>query len=207
MIDIDEQVAPRDVAVDATGTRSVLAWLMVVGGAIGAAASGILTYDKIKLLQDPEAQLACALNAWVDCGRVVSSSESSLLGFPNTFLGLVGFAVVVTLGVVLLSGARLQEWIWGGLQVGVVLAVALITFLQYTSIFTLVRLCPYCMVVWVVTIPLFVAVTARNLRSWAPTSGFTRLVSNWSLLIVLLWYVAVASVIWFQFGPERLFAS
>ncbi|TNC47109.1 vitamin K epoxide reductase family protein [Mumia zhuanghuii] len=207
MIDIDEQVAPRDGAVDATGTRSVLAWLMVVGGAIGLLASGILTYDKIKLLQNPESSLACTLNAWVDCGGVVSSSQSSIFGFPNTFLGLVGFAVVVTLGVLLLSDVRLPEWMWVGLQVGVVLAIALIFFLQFTSIFTLVKLCPYCMVVWSVTIPLFVAVSARNLRAWAPTSGFTKIVSDWSLLIVLLWYVAVASVIWFQFGPERLFAS
>jgi hypothetical protein len=30
-------------------------------------------------------------------------------------------------------------------------------------------------------------------------------VSNWSVLIVALWYVAVASAIWFQFG-ERLWA-
>ncbi|MFD1824800.1 vitamin K epoxide reductase family protein [Mumia zhuanghuii] len=207
MIDIDEQVAPRDGAVEATGVRSVLAWLMVVGGGIGLIASGVLTYDKIKLLQNPDSQLACTLNPWVDCGGVVSSSQSSLFGFPNTFLGLVGFAVVVTLGVLLLSGTRLPEWMWGGLQVGVVFAIGLITFLQYTSIFTLVKLCPYCMVVWTATIPLFVMVTARNLRSWAPASGFTKLVSNWSLLIVLLWYVAVIATIWFQFGPDRLFAS
>ncbi|WP_370617453.1 vitamin K epoxide reductase family protein [Mumia sp. Pv 4-285] len=207
MIDIDDEVTPRDGAVDATGTRSALAWLMAVGGAIGVLASGILTYDKIKLLENSDAQLACSFNLWVDCGGVVSSSQSSVLGFPNTFIGLVGFAIVTTLGVLLLSGTRLPEWFWVGLQIGVTLAIALIFFLQYTSIFTLMKLCPYCMVVWTVTIPLFVSVTARNLRSWAPTSGFTRFVSNWTLLIILLWYVTVVSVIWFQFGPERLFSS
>ncbi|MGH1561264.1 vitamin K epoxide reductase family protein [Mumia sp. DW29H23] len=206
MIDIDDEVTPRDGAVDATGTRSALAWLMAVGGVIGVLASGILTYDKLKLLENPGANLSCSLNAWVDCGGVVSSSQSSIFGFPNTFLGLVGFAVVTTLGVLLLAGTRLPEWFWAGLQVGVVFAIGLIFFLQYTSIFTLVKLCPYCMVVWTVTIPLFVSVTARNLRSWAPTSAITRFVSNWTLLIVLLWYVAVVSVIWFQFGPDRLFA-
>ena len=207
MIDIEDEVTPRDGSVDATGTASPLAWLMAIGGVIGLAASAMLTYDKIKLLETPGASLACSINPWVDCGGVVSSWQASLFGFPNTFLGLAGFSVVTTLGVLLLSGTRLPEWFWAGLQVGAVLAVALITFLQYTSIYDLVKLCPYCMVVWTVTIPLFVAVTARNLRSWAPTSAVTRFVSNWTLLIVLLWYVAVVSAIWFQFGPERLFAS
>ncbi|KHL18657.1 UNVERIFIED_CONTAM: hypothetical protein LK11_06250 [Mumia flava] len=196
----------RDAASEATGLRSALAWLMVVGGGIGILASSILTYDKLKVAENPDAALACTLNAWVDCGGVVTSSQSSLLGFPNTFLGMIGFAVVVTLGMLLLSGVRLPEWFWVGLQIGVVLAIALITFLQYTSIYTLVRLCPYCMVVWTVTIPLFVSVTARNLRAWRPTWGFSRFVSDWTLLIVLLWYVAVLSLIWFQFGPDRLFA-
>ncbi|KAA1425205.1 vitamin K epoxide reductase family protein [Mumia zhuanghuii] len=206
MIDIDDEVTPRDGAVDATGMRSALAWLMAVGGAIGVLASSILTYDKIALLLDGDKKLACSFNVWVDCGGVVSSSQSSLFGFPNTFLGMIGFAVVTTLGVLLLSGVRLPEWFWVGLQVGVVLAIALIFFLQFTSIFDLYKLCPYCMVVWTVTIPLFVSVTARNLRSWAPTAAITRFVSNWTLLIILLWYVAVVAVIWFQFGPDRLFS-
>lgn len=206
MLDIDDEVTPRDNSVDATGTRSPLAWLLAIGGVIGVIASSILTYDKLELLKDPDAALSCSINAFVDCGGVVSSAQSSIFGFPNTFIGMVGFAVVTTLGVLLLSGTRLPEWFWVGLQVGVVFGIGLIFFLQYTSIFDLVKLCPYCMVVWTVTIPTFVSVTARNLRSWAPRSGFTRFVSNWTLLIILLWYVAVIATIWFKFGPDRLFS-
>lgn len=204
----EERVAPADTRdVDVTGTSSVLAWLMAVGGAIGVLASCILTYDKLEKALHPDSALSCTLNRWVDCGGVVTTDQASLFGFPNTFLGIVGFSVVTTLGVLLLSGTRLPEWFWVGLQVGVVFAIGLVTFLQYTAIFTLFRLCPYCMVVWTVTIPLFVGVTARNLRAWAPRAAVTRFLSNWTLLVVLLWYVAVIATIWFHFGPDRLFAS
>ena len=56
------------------------------------------------------------------------------------------------------------------------------------------------MVVWAVMIPLFVGVTRHSLRLVAPEAGITRLVSNWTVLIVALWYVAVVAAIWFEFG-------
>jgi hypothetical protein len=80
-----------------------------------------------------------------------------------------------------------------------------VTWLQFQSIYRIDLLCPYCMVVWVVMIPLFVYVTACSLRGSAPRSAVTRFVSNWSLLIVALWYVGIASAIWFHFG-DRLWA-
>ena len=95
--------------------------------------------------------------------------------------------------------------VWGGLQVGVLFGIGFVTWLQFQSIYRLDLLCPYCMVVWAVMIPLFVYVTACNLRGIAPQSALTRFVSNWSVLIVALWYIAIASTIWLHFG-ERLWA-
>jgi hypothetical protein len=87
----------------------------------------------------------------------------------------------------------------------VVFGIGFVTWLQYQSIYVLEVLCPYCLAVWLVTIPLFVYVTAAHLRHVAPRSAVSRFVSNWSLLIVALWYVTLASAIWFHFG-ERLYA-
>ena len=33
-------------------------------------------------------------------------------------------------------------------------------------------------------------------------AGVTRLVSNWAVLIIALWYVAVLAAIWFEFGTR-----
>jgi uncharacterized membrane protein len=183
--------------------------LMTIAGAIGLAAAVVLTVDKFTLLQNKidgvDTALSCDFSAFVSCGGVMDSAQAEAFGFPNSIIGIVGFAVVMTLGVMFWSGAPVARWVWTGLQLGCLFGIGFVTWLQYQSIYNLELLCPYCMVVWAVMIPLFVYVTACSLRGIAPQSGVTRFVSNWSVLIVALWYVAIASAIWFQFG-ERLWA-
>jgi hypothetical protein len=65
------------------------------------------------------------------------------------------------------------------------------------SIFVLGTLCPWCMVVWTVTIPMFWAVTLYNLSSGNIPVGvrarkFFRAAYGWVPLITLLSYVVVA---------------
>jgi uncharacterized membrane protein len=174
---------------------------LIITGAISLWASLTLTYDKISLLNaeiDGTAKaLGCDLSAFVSCSSVVSSDQSEAFGFPNTFMGVVGFSVVVTLGVLLASRVAFPRWIWLGLQVGVTFGIAFITWLQYQAIFEIGKLCPWCMVVWAMMIPMFVVVTARVTGS--------RFLRNWTVLISALWIIAVVAVIWFQFG-ETLWA-
>jgi uncharacterized membrane protein len=183
--------------------------LLTIGGAIGLLASFVLSVDKVKLLEDKIAgkstTFSCDLSAFVSCGDVIASPQSSAFGFPNAFIGVLGFAVVLTLGVVWLGGMPVKRWIWAGLQLGSIFGIGFVTWLQFQSIYRIGYLCPYCMVVWAAMIPIFVVVTAGSLRLFAPGSAVTRFVSNWTLLIVALWYVAVAAAIWFEYG-SRLWA-
>jgi uncharacterized membrane protein len=117
-------------------------------------------------------------------------------------MGVAGFAIVVTLGVLLAAGMKLPSFVQVGLWLGTLFGVSFVTWLQYQSIYEIGSLCPYCMVVWAVTIPIFVLVTAWVLRSLHPGAALTRFVNNWSVLIIVLWYVAVASAIWFEFGDK-----
>ncbi len=183
--------------------------LLAVTGAVGLLASFILSVDKVQQLQDQiagkESVFACDFSVWVSCSSVMASPQSEAFGFPNSFLGVIGFAVVLTLGVVWLTGAPVKGWLWGGLQAGAVFGITFVTWLQFQSIYKIGALCPYCMVVWAVMIPLFVGVTRHSLRLVAPDAGITRFVANWNVLIVALWYVAVLAAIWFEFGT-RVFA-
>lgn len=182
-------------------THRGLGIFLAVSGAIGLLGSIMLTIEKFDLLtaeaRGEQIELGCDLNAFVSCSGVIASDQASAFGFPNPLLGLTGFSVVVTLGVLLACGLRFPSWIWGGLQLGVLFGISFITWLQYQSIFVLDRLCPWCMVVWVVMIPMFVLVTARNM------SG--RFLRNWSGLIIALWYIALAATIFVVFG-ETLWA-
>ena len=189
--------------------ETAVGWVMTIGGAIGMFAAFVLSADKGGLLQDQVAgtqkSLACDLSAFVSCSSVIASSESEAFGFPNSFIGIAGFAGVLMLGVLLIAKVELPRFIWAGLQAGVLFGIGFVTWLQYQSIYDIGKLCPYCMVVWTVMIPIFVNVTAANLRRFVPQSAITRFVSNWTLMIVLLWYVVVAAAIWFKFG-ETLWA-
>lgn len=179
-----------------------LALLLLVGGSIGLVASFQLTVDKIELLRDSDATFSCNLNAFVSCSGVMGSPQAEVFGFPNSIIGIAGFSVVVTLGVLSLLGTRLPERVWGGLQLGVIFGVSFVTWLQYQSVFKIGKLCPYCMAVWIVMIPMFVCVTARNARAAAPESKGAALLNDWALLVVLLWLVLIGSAIWFQFGSS-----
>lgn len=184
------------------------ALLLIITGAVGLLASFILSVDKVQQLQDKiagnESVFACDFSVWVSCSSVMASPQSAAFGFPNSFIGVTGFAVVLTLGVVWLSGAQVAGWVWAGLQAGTVFGIGFVTWLQVQSIYKIGSLCPYCMVVWAVMIPLFVVVTRHSLRLRAPDAGVTRFVANWTVLIVALWYVAVLAAIWFEFGTRVL---
>ncbi|MGB9012691.1 MAG: vitamin K epoxide reductase family protein [Aeromicrobium sp.] len=185
-------------------------YLLPITGAVGLIAASILTIDKITLLESKvdgtDAALNCDLSAFVSCSGVMESDQASAFGFANSIIGVIGFAVVLTLGVLVLARVALPRFVWAGLQLGTIFGIGFVTWLQVQSIYEINKLCPWCMVVWIMMIPLFVGVTARNLRSSAPASNVTRFVTNWTPLIVALWYLAVAAAIWFQFGSEQLFA-
>lgn len=179
--------------------------LLAVTGAIGLLAAFILSVDKVQLLNDKiagrDSRFGCDFSVWVSCSSVMDSAQSATFGFPNSFIGVVGFSVVLTLGVVVLAGSPLPNWMWLGLQLGSIFGIGFVTWLQFQSIYRIGALCPYCMVVWAVMIPLFITVTAESLRRFAGGSGLARFFSNWTLLLIALWYIAVAAAIWFKFGP------
>ncbi|MFT4188491.1 MAG: vitamin K epoxide reductase family protein [Aeromicrobium sp.] len=178
---------------------------MTVTGAVALVASIVLTVEKIHLLENPDGTLSCDLSAFVSCGGVVNQWQASVFGPPNTLIGIVGFSVVVTVGVLLASGSPLPRWWWGGLAAGVTFGVGFVTWLQSQSIYVIGRLCPYCMIVWTMMIPLFVVTMGQVLREYRPDAALTRVVNEWRVLIVALWLIVVVSLIWFKFG-ETLWA-
>ncbi len=178
----------------------VLPYLLLIGGIIGVFCAGMLTVEKFHLLQHPGATLGCDINPVVACGSVINTPQASAFGFPNPLIGLVGFAVVATVGAGLLAGAAFKRWFWLGLQVGVVFGVCFVTWLQFQSIFRIGALCPYCMVVWAVTIPIFMYTTLHNMQqghirvrgALAKVSSFARRHHG---DILVLWYLVILGVI------------
>ncbi len=177
---------------------------LVVTAVIGFLASFALSVEKYEKLENPEAVLSCDLNPFFSCGSVMESVQSQIFGFPNQLLGVGAFVFPLFVGVLLLAGVRLPGWIMVGLNVGLALGVVLVMYLFYSSIYVIGVGCPWCIVVWAVTIPSFCAVTARNALAGdfgraAAESTMVRVIAKENVAIAVLWLLIIAACIVVQF--------
>ena len=96
--------------------RKVYATL-TAGGAIGLIASFLQSVEKINLLKHRGNPLACDLNSVFSCSNVLNAKQSSVFGFPNSFLCMVLFTIFMITGLVLLTGGQISRklllWIQG----------------------------------------------------------------------------------------------
>jgi uncharacterized membrane protein len=177
------------------------AWWVLIAGVIGLFASMTLTVEKIKILLNPSYVPSCNINPIVSCGSVMVTPQASLLGFPNPLLGIVGFTVVVVTGVLVVAKVSLPEWYWVGLTVGTLVGAAFVHWLIFQSLYRIGALCPYCMVVWVVTISLLVVVSSIALRPVLESrdSAVLRSLFQWRWSIAALWFTAVFLLIMVRF--------
>jgi uncharacterized membrane protein len=178
----------------------LLPWLLLLGGVLGTAASGILTVEKIARLRDPTYVPSCNLNPILSCGSVMDSAQAEAFGFPNPLIGIAGFAVVTAVGAGLLAGARFRRWFWLGLQAGVTFGVVFVHWLIYQTLYTIGALCPYCMVVWAVTIPIFTYVTLRNVAEGvlplpAPLRRLAAGAAGYHGVALTVWALAMVTLI------------
>ncbi|WP_407109760.1 vitamin K epoxide reductase family protein [Streptomyces sp. DSM 116494] len=176
-------------------------WAMLVTGIIGWLASFQLTLDDWRTLQDPSYVPACNLSPVVSCGSVMSSPQGSLFGFPNMLVGLGAFAAVAALGAAVLSGARPHRRLWLALDAGAFAGVVFVHWLIGQSLYELNKLCPYCVVVWIVTIALFWFVTLHCLeRSWLRLPrGVHGLVRDTQWILLGAWYAVIALLVLTRF--------
>ena len=135
-----------------SGAERGFGWLLIVCGFIGIVACWELISSQIDLLRNSDAQLVCDVSPLVSCGDSLNVWQGNLLGVPNSFIGAIAFGALAAIGAVLLSGARLPRWMWWGLSAGSLGGIAFVIWFLTVSIVTFGKLCPFCMVIWSVTI-------------------------------------------------------
>jgi len=189
--------------------EKVLPWLLIICGTIGLAMAAIITIEKIQLLENPSATFLCDLNPVISCGSVMQSDQANTFGFPNPLIGLAAFPVLIVTGVILLQKLRLKRWYWLGLQAGTTFGVAFCLYLFYQAVYNINALCPYCIVVWIVTITSFWYVTLYNIQKEhvklpRQLIGFGIWLRQHHLDILILWFLVIAFFIikhfWYYFG-------
>lgn len=164
---------------------------------VGLIAAFALTVEKIHQLQFPDESASCDFSVLVQCGKNLESWQGSLLGFPNSLLGLIGWPVVLATAAGLWAGARYANWYWRAFNVVALAAFIFVIWLFSQSVFVLGTLCPWCMVTWLATIPLFWVTTFWTMKHgvWgqkASRTGATLL--SWSSIFILVTILAEALI-------------
>jgi uncharacterized membrane protein len=171
-----------------TKSNRQAAWILIIAGVIGLVAAIELIIQKISVLSDPDFVPNCDINPVLSCGSVINTEQASLFGFPNPVLGVIGFTIVVMFGALLFTGVVLPKAMWLGLNFGALLGMVFVVWLVGQSLYVIGALCPWCMVVWAVTIPIFWQVTTDNLAAKRLNLG-----KSLSEIIVALKWILMAS--------------
>lgn len=179
--------------------RPLSAWWVLGAGVVGLIASVVLTVEKIRTLADASYVPSCNLNPMLSCGSVMATPQASVLGLPNPLIGIAAFTVVAVSGVLAIARVALPSWYWIGLTLGVLAGAIFVHWLIFVSLYRAGALCPYCMVVWAITIPLFVVLASAVFRSRRAGGSVGQVIDRWRWSITALWFVAVMSLIVLRF--------
>lgn len=181
-----------------------LPYILIIAGIIGCAASFVLTYDKIQVLSSTSYQPSCNINPVLSCGSVMKTEQASLLGVPNTIFGLMAYSMLLTFGVLLASGVKVKRWIWLTAQLAAAVGVIFMHYLFFQGVYRINAICPWCFVVWMITIPVFWYITvynlsAKNIALPAAVEPLSKFVQKYHADVLVVWYLIIFGILIKQF--------
>jgi uncharacterized membrane protein len=176
-----------------------------IGGLYGAFR---LVVDEYQLLEHPKQSLGCDVNPFISCSNVMSSHQAHLFGFPNPILGVAGFVAPIAVALMMFAGLVAARWFWTAFNAGVFLAWVFVTWLFTQTVWSIGALCPWCMLVWSMTIPMFWVFTCWNLARGNLPFGergrrIGRAVLPFSWILVLANYAVIVVSILVMFPNLR----
>jgi len=138
--------------------------IMAVGAVVGLLASFTLSVEAVEIAKNADVVLPCDINAALSCGAVGKHPTASIFGFPNAFVGVISFSIMLTVAVAGLMNTRFPKLFmylaWAGSLAGFVFAV----WMFLVSVFVIGVLCPWCLTTDVATLALMWALTRYNIR-------------------------------------------
>jgi uncharacterized membrane protein len=185
---------------------------MLAFGIIGLIASFVLAVEEFHLIKNPDAILSCSFNLVLNCAAVMKTWQASVFGFPNMFIGLMAYPVVITVAVAALSGARFSRRFLIAANICYGLGALFAYWLFFNSVYVIEILCPWCLVITFSTTVLLATITHYNLQenTFGFSKGLNKSVQNfiskdYDKLVTAIWIVLLVAVVIVKFG-NGLFA-
>jgi len=197
---------------DERRTRVITFSIMLAGSLAALAAAFTLTLEKFHLYEDPNAVLSCSINVVLNCSTVMQTWQSQVFGFPNMVIGLMAYAVLVTVALAGLVGVKFPRWWLTMATIGIFLGLIFSYWLFFQSVYVIEVLCPWCLIVTTSTTLIFSSFLHYNLKM--NTYSFKKplndriqrfLKGNYHQVIVLAWIALMVALVILKFG-EGLFA-
>lgn len=186
--------------------------IMLVFGVIGLITSFILSVEEIHLLLNPDAALSCTINLVLNCSVVMQTWQAQVFGFPNMFIGLMGFPIVITIALLGLSRVAFPRWFAIGMEIGILFWTLFAYWLFFNSVYVIQVLCPWCLIVtFSMTMLLgastYYTISKNSFRLAAkPLAAVRKFIDKgYYQLIIASWVVLMIALVIIKFGSD-LFA-
>ncbi|OYW44648.1 hypothetical protein B7Z28_00035 [Candidatus Saccharibacteria bacterium 32-45-3] len=119
--------------------------VLFIASFIGLIASFVLSNEAVILARNENTVLACDLSSAVSCSAVGKHWSAEVFNFPNAFVGMISFSVMMTLAVAGILKVRFPRYFMLSAQAGAVVGVVFAGWMFYMSYVVIGALCPWCL--------------------------------------------------------------
>ncbi|HYA70684.1 MAG TPA: vitamin K epoxide reductase family protein [Thermoplasmata archaeon] len=124
-------------------TRDVRSVIYLAGG-LGLI---VAIYTYLETVQ-ASLQKYCTLNSYVSCGAVANSGRTTVLGVPDSFIGIGGFVLILI--VAALAERRRRDLLWPEVLLFLTtVGVGFSLYFLYVELVEIQALCPVCLTAWI----------------------------------------------------------
>ena len=186
--------------------QNLAAFIMLIGSGLGLLASFVLSIESLELAKNSHAVLSCDFSSALSCSAVANHWSAAILGFPNSFIGVMTLPVMVTIAVALLAGAKFPKWFMQAAQAGAVIGMIFAIWMFYMSYVEIGVLCPWCLTLDVGMLLIFGGMTRYNILTGVIAGKkLKKFAQNDYDIVLLVTIIALAVVmILTKFGEQLL---
>ena len=186
--------------------QNLAAFIMLVGSGLGLLASFVLSIEALELAKNSHAVLSCDFSSALSCSAVANHWSAAILGFPNSFIGVMTLPVMVTIAVALLAGTKFPRWFMFAAQIGVSIGFIFALWMFYMSFVEIGVLCPWCLTLDVGMLLIFDGMTRYNILTGVITGKKVKKFVQNDYDIVLLMIIITLAVVMIlaKFGDQLL---
>ena len=186
--------------------QNLAAFIMLLGSGLGLLASFVLSIEALELAKNSHAVLSCDFSSALSCSAVANHWSAAILGFPNSFIGVMTLPVMVTIAVALLAGTKFPRWFMFAAQIGVSVGFIFALWMFYMSFVEIGVLCPWCLTLDVGMLLIFGGMTRYNILTGVITGKKVKKFVQNDYDIVLLATIIALDVVMIlaKFGDQLL---